>query len=132
MCLDELRDRHRLAACFFGTTRFEDFVERMQISAPAVSRALRQLEAAGILTRVPYREPGSRERREYLLTDAGEDLLPIFLALVRWGDNYLQAGRTPLEFVDDATGRPVEVLVSSDAGTVGTRSADIRVRRGIR
>ncbi len=59
--------------------RFEDFVERVGASAPAVSRALKQLEAAGVVQRVPYREPGRRARDEYHLTPAGEDLLPVFL-----------------------------------------------------
>jgi len=53
---------------FFGTTRFEDFVDRIGTSAPAVSRALKQLESAEIVTRVPYREPGRRARDEYRLT----------------------------------------------------------------
>ena len=43
---------------FFGTTRFEDFMARIGTSAPAVSRSLKQLESAQIVTRVPYREPG--------------------------------------------------------------------------
>lgn len=57
--------------CFYGTTRFEDFVERVGSSAPAVSRALKQLESAGVVRRVPYQEPGSRARDEYHLTPAG-------------------------------------------------------------
>src|SRR6478752_6747485 len=70
--------------CFFGTTRFEDFVERLGVSAPAVSRALKQLEAAGVVQRVPYQEPGNRVREEYHLTPAGEDLLPVLLSLMQW------------------------------------------------
>lgn len=101
--------------CFYGTTRFEDFVARVGTSAPAVSRALKQLEVAGVLTRVPYREPGSRARDEYHLTDAGEDLLPVFLSLMQWGDKYLQNGRPPLSFVDSDTGQPVRVRVTADA-----------------
>src|SRR5690242_17164819 len=61
--------------CFYGTTRFDDFVARIGASAPAVSRALKQLKVAGVVEPVPYREPGSRARDEYRLTQAGEDLL---------------------------------------------------------
>jgi DNA-binding HxlR family transcriptional regulator len=110
-----------LRELFFGTVRFDDFVERTESSAPAVSRALKQLEAAGIVTRVPYREPGQRARDEYRLTDAGEDLLPVFMSLVQWGDKHLQDGRPPLAFLDAKTGRPVEVQV--------TRAADIEIHR---
>jgi DNA-binding HxlR family transcriptional regulator len=114
---------------FFGTTRFEDFVDRIATSAPAVSRALKQLEAAGIVARVPYREPGKRVRDEYRLTEAGEDFLPVFMSLVQWGDAYLQDGLAPLSFVDADTGRPVGVRVTTDTGAPAKRSVDIRIQR---
>ena len=114
---------------FFGTKRFEDFVERIATSAPAVSRALKQLEAAGIVARVPYQEPGQRARDEYRLTQAGEEFLPVFMSLVQWGDAYLQDGSAPLAFVDAHTGRAVGVRVTTDTGTPGKRSADIRIER---
>lgn len=114
---------------FFGTTRFEDFVERIGTSAPAASRALKQLESAGIVTRAPYREPGMRARDEYRLTEAGEDLLPVFMSLVQWGDTYLQDGAAPLTFVDAATGQTLGVRVTADSEPPGKRSADIRIRR---
>ena len=85
-----------LRELFFGTVRFDDFVTRIESSAPSVSRALKQLETAGIVTRVPYQAPGQRARDEYRLTEAGEDLLPAFVALVQWGDKRLPGRpRTP-------------------------------------
>src|SRR5246127_3998903 len=114
---------------FFGTTRFEDFMERIGTSAPAVSRALKQLESAQIVARVPYQEPGRRARDEYRLTEAGEDLLPVFMSLVRWGDTYLQDGPAPLSFVDADTGQTVEVRVTADTNSRAMRSEDIRIRR---
>jgi DNA-binding HxlR family transcriptional regulator len=113
---------------FFGTARFDDFVERTGSSAPAVSRALKQLESAGIVDRVAYREPGSRVRDEYQLTEAGQDLLPVFLSLMQWGDKHLQDGRPPLTFVDADTGRAVAVRVDT-SDTPALRSADIEIRR---
>src|SRR5258708_2747784 len=70
---------------FLATPRFDDFVDGIGRSAPAVSRALKQLESAGIVCRSSYQEPGRRARGEYGLTQAGEDLLPVFLSLVQWG-----------------------------------------------
>ena len=113
---------------FFGTTRFEDFVERIGTSAPAVSRALKQLEAAQIVARARYQEQGRRARDEYRLTEAGEDLLPVFMSLVQWGDTYLQ-NEPPLSFVDADTGQTVEVRVTADTDSRMMRSADIRIRR---
>jgi DNA-binding HxlR family transcriptional regulator len=114
---------------FFGTTRFEDFMERIGTSAPAVSRALKQLESAQIIVRIPYQEPGSRARYEYRLTEAGEDLLPVFMSLVQWGDKYLQDGPAPLSFVDAHTGQCLGVRVTTDTETPEKRSADIQIRR---
>jgi DNA-binding HxlR family transcriptional regulator len=114
---------------FFGTTRFEDFVERIGTSAPAVSRALKQLESAQVVARARYQEPGRRARDEYRLTEAGEDLLPVFMSLVQWGDTYLQNEPPPLSFVDADTGQTIEVRVTAGTDSPGRRSADIQVRR---
>lgn len=113
--------------CFYGTTRFEDFVDRVGSSAPAVSRALKQLENAGVVRRVPYREPATRARDEYQLTQAGEDLLPVFLALMQWGDAHLQDGKPPLAFLDPQ-GRPVTVRVTADTDSPSVRSGDLEIR----
>ncbi len=114
--------------CFYGTTRFEDFVERVGASAPAVSRALKQLESAQIVARVPYQEPGKRIHDEYQLTEAGEDLLPVFLSLMQWGDKYLQDGRAPLSFIDADSGRALGVRVTTDTDDPVRRSDDIEIR----
>jgi DNA-binding HxlR family transcriptional regulator len=113
--------------CFYGTTRFEDFVTRIGTSAPAVSRALKQLKAAGIVVPVVYREPGRRARDEYRLTEAGDDLLPVFLSLMQWGDKYLQKGRPPLSFVEADTGRAMRVRVTADPAAE-TTADDIEIR----
>jgi DNA-binding HxlR family transcriptional regulator len=114
--------------CLYGTTRFEDFTERIGVSAPAVSRAIKQLEAAGIVARVPYREPGQRARDEYRLTPAGQDLLPVFLSLVQWGDKHLQNGQGPLKFVAAKTGRHVGVRVTDDPDGTAPGCDDIEIR----
>ena len=113
--------------CFYGTTRFDDFVTRIGTSAPTVSRALKQLKSARIVEAVSYREPGSRAHDEYRLTAAGEDLLPVFLSLMQWGDKYLQEGRPPLSFVEADTGRPIRVHAIADP-TPATMSNDIEIR----
>lgn len=116
-----------LRELFFGTVRFDDFVDRTESSAPAVSRALKQLETAGIVAREPYQEPGQRARDRYRLTDAGEDLLPAFLSLVQWGDKHLHDGPPPLVFED--AGRALAVQVAPAGKVARTRSDDITVRR---
>ncbi|MBY4207992.1 helix-turn-helix transcriptional regulator [Rhodococcus fascians] len=114
--------------CFYGTTRFDDFVDRTGVSAPAVSRAMHVLESAEVVVRVPYQDEGSRVRDGYQLTSAGEDLLPVLLAMIQWGDTYLQEATPPLVFVERNSGRPVKVRVTAD-GIDDLGPADIEVRR---
>jgi DNA-binding HxlR family transcriptional regulator len=121
-----------LRELFFGTTRFDDFVDRIGSSAPAVSRALKQLESVRIVVRARYQEPGRRARDEYRLTDAGEDLLPVFMSLVQWGDAHLQGGQPALSFVEAGTGQAVEVRVTADAKSPAMKSADIQIRQSAR
>jgi DNA-binding HxlR family transcriptional regulator len=71
-------------ACY-GTTRFDDFARRVGIAESIAAARLRDLVDAGLLDRRPYQEPGQRTRYEYVLTEAGTDLLPVVLALGRWG-----------------------------------------------
>ncbi|WP_172835153.1 winged helix-turn-helix transcriptional regulator, partial [Mycobacterium gordonae] len=93
-----------------------------------VSRAMKQLESAGIVTRVPYQEPGRRARDEYHLTPAGKDLLPVFLSLVQWGDKHLQNGRGPLRFVDATSGRALGVRIADESGALVQDSDDVEIR----
>lgn len=104
-----------LREAFFGTTRFDEFAERVGISTAVAAARLKDLVAADILVRSPYREPGSRTRDEYHLTARGRDLLPALLALQQWGDQHLQDEGPDIEVVD-AAGSPVRVAIVDSAG----------------
>jgi DNA-binding HxlR family transcriptional regulator len=54
-----------------------------------LSDRLRRLTDAGVLSTRPYQVPGSRARTEYVLTDAGVDLLPLLSAMSDWGERHL-------------------------------------------
>jgi DNA-binding HxlR family transcriptional regulator len=110
-----------LRECFYGTSRFEDFVDRIPTSAPALSRALKQLEPAQIVTRVPYREPGTRARDDTRSPPLAR-MLPVVMSLSLWGNKYLQNGSPPLLFVDARTGQPVRVCVTTDSDLPETQS----------
>ncbi len=71
-----------------GTRRFDDFVHRVGLGEPAMAARLKELLAAGLLERIPYREPGQRTRHEYQLTRKGRELLPVITALRNWGDTW--------------------------------------------
>lgn len=92
---------------FYGATRFEEFTERTGLSEPVTAARLRELTAAGLLRREPYREPGARTRHGYALTAMGADFLPALVALMQWGDRWLQPDGGPVELRHDGCGEPV-------------------------
>ncbi len=85
-----------LREAFYGTARFDDFAERAGISEPVAAMRLRELVDEGLLEREPYREPGQRTRMAYRLTDKGAELLPVLVALMQWGDKWLQPTGAPV------------------------------------
>ena len=82
-----------LREAFYGTTRFDDFAERIGASQAVTATRLRELLDAGLLIKEPYREPGQRTRERYRLTAKGHDLLPVLVALMQWGDRWENDGR---------------------------------------
>ncbi|WP_304944746.1 helix-turn-helix domain-containing protein [Streptacidiphilus sp. ASG 303] len=102
---------------FYGTRRFDDFARRVGITEAVTASRLRELVAAGLLERHPYREPGRRTRQEYVLTERGRDLLPVALAFMRWGDRHLSGPEgPPVRLTHHGCGAPVQVHVCCDAG----------------
>jgi DNA-binding HxlR family transcriptional regulator len=74
-----------LREVFYGESRFDSLVKRTGVTEAVAAQRLKELVAAGILTKEPYREEGQRTRHEYVLTDSGHDLLPSLVALLDWG-----------------------------------------------
>jgi DNA-binding HxlR family transcriptional regulator len=107
--LDVVRTRSALLIlreAFYGATRFDQFAERAQLSDPVTADRLRELVDEGILEREPYREPGQRTRQMYRLTEKGADLLPVLVALMQWGDRWLQDAGPPVQLMhEDCGGR---------------------------
>jgi DNA-binding HxlR family transcriptional regulator len=105
-----------LREAFYGATRFEEFVQRTGMSEPAVAARLRELGDEGLLERVPYREPGQRARSGYQLTEKGGELLPVLVAMMRWGDRWLFPHGARVEVAHSDCGSPVHAVLRCDAG----------------
>jgi len=121
-----------LREAFYGTTRFDDFAERVGISEPVTAARLRELVDEGLLEREDYREPGQRTRQQYRLTEKGADLFPVLVALMQWGDRWLDERGGPVELIHRDCGESVGVEVRCAAGhRVDTSEIDI-ARRGRR
>jgi DNA-binding HxlR family transcriptional regulator len=97
---------------YYGTTRFDDFAERVGITEAVAAARLRELTTAGLLERRPYQEPGQRTRHEYRLTVMGRELAPVVLGLFQWGAKYLSpGGRPPVDLSHRDCGAPLQVTV---------------------
>ncbi|OZD62122.1 transcriptional regulator [Rhodococcus sp. 05-340-1] len=105
-----------LREAFYGTTRFDDFSRRVGITDASSAARLKELVDAGIFVKQPYRPDKGRTRYEYVLTTMGEDLLPVVLGLMQWGDEYLQDDDGPLNVVD-TQGKSVHVRITDDSGS---------------
>ena len=70
-----------------GTKRFGEFKKSIgRISQKVLTSNLRSMEEDGLLTRKVYAEVPPRV--EYTLTELGESLRPILLAIQQWGLEY--------------------------------------------
>ena len=76
-----------LRECFYGVRRFSEIQRNLGIARNILSARLQNLVRAGILERRRYQE--EPERFEYKLTDAGRDLYPAIITIMRWGDEHL-------------------------------------------
>ncbi|MFF0492527.1 winged helix-turn-helix transcriptional regulator [Nocardia sp. NPDC004068] len=73
--------------------------------------AATELTRDGIIERRTYHE--RPPRHEYHLTEAGQELLPVLMALMAWGDKWATPpGGPPVELVHDDCGRKFTPQVS--------------------
>jgi DNA-binding HxlR family transcriptional regulator len=105
-----------LREAFYGTARFDDFAARAGISEPVAAARLRELVDHGLLEREPYQEPGQRARLAYRLTEKGAELLPTLVALMQWGDKWLQPNGAPVQLRHSGCGEVVHAELRCEAG----------------
>jgi DNA-binding HxlR family transcriptional regulator len=75
-----------------GSTRFNDLRRGLPLMSPTLlSKRLKELEEAGVVVVVPTGQPGISE---YKLTEAGEDLRPVVMALGVWGQRWVESNLT--------------------------------------
>ena len=119
-----------LREAFWGRTRFAEFRARLGVAPDVLTDRLGRLVDADILERRPYRDDGEREREEYVLTEAGRDLLPVLAAMSAWGDVYEPSGFGPAAlYADRESGTPLR-LAFVDADGTEHDTAQVEVVRG--
>jgi DNA-binding HxlR family transcriptional regulator len=76
-----------------GVTRFDDLVTDLGISRKILTARLSRLVQEGVLVREQYQERPAREH--YRATDKGQELYPVLLALMNWGDRWYSGPAGP-------------------------------------
>ena len=100
---------------------FEEFQAGLGIARNILSDRLAKLVNGGILKRTP--DPTDRRKVIYALTEKGEALMPVVLALRQWGETW-GGGSTDVVLVDKRSGRPVrKICVQAEDGRI-LRSPD--------
>jgi DNA-binding HxlR family transcriptional regulator len=106
-----------LREAFNGIRRFADLQAGTGAPRQVLSARLARLVDEGLLRKVPYQEPGQRQRDEYRLTQKGLDLYPIMVALMHWGDRHMaDSGGAAVQLVHRDCGSPIEQVFRCGEG----------------
>lgn len=106
-------------AMFRGSTRFSQFQGSLAIAPNILAKRLAALVEADVL-RVP---DGAQE---YVLTERGQSLKQVVIALTRWGDRWIGAG--PVTFAHDGCDAGVDQHLSCSVCAGEIDPADVQVR----
>ncbi|MDI4237023.1 helix-turn-helix domain-containing protein [Bradyrhizobium sp. 31Argb] len=118
-----------LREAYYGVKRFDEFEYYVGVAPNILSNRLKRLVEAGVMARVPL--PEHAGRYEYVLTEKGRDFFPAYLALKKWGDNWLAEPEGPqVVFRDRHVGRPIEYPELRTAGGQPLHLEDVEVVAG--
>ena len=94
---------------FDGLRRFGEFQKSLGLAKNILSVRLRNLVAHGIMDTVPASDGSPYQ--EYVLTQKGQGLFPLLVALRQWGEDFFFEPNEPhVTLVDRATKLPVRRL----------------------
>ena len=110
-----------------GNHRFDQMRAATGAPPAVLAARLRTLVEHGIVAREQYREPGSRTRVQYRLTQAGRELQPVVAALMHWGDRHRpRTGGPPLRLQHLDCGADVRSSMVCEHGHVLTGVRETR------
>ena len=113
-----LRDAHA------GFTRFDQFRKSLGIAPTMLTKRISVLVDEGLLEKRQYSEHPPRE--EYVLTQAGQDFLPVLFVIGAWGRKHKPFGnpeKMPI-FLDAEQGTEIKPIVIDQVtgAEIGTRA----------
>ena len=110
---------------FFGTRRFDDFQRNLAIAPNILSGRLRRLVEQGILVTAPYGD--WPVRHEYRLTERGLDLYHLPLAMLTWGQRWLDDNDSDIHLTHTTCGHELKSILSCDRCAAPIARKDIRL-----
>ena len=96
-----------IASIFLGLSRYDDFQYNLGIATNILADRLKLMVDLEVLTKRLYQE--SPPRYEYKLTDKGESLYGMTLALRQWVLDYLPPMERPYKLIHNACGNDLDV-----------------------
>jgi DNA-binding HxlR family transcriptional regulator len=112
-----------------GVRRFGEFQKNLGMAKNILSSRLREMVAAGIMEIRPA-EDGSAHN-EYHLTQAGERLQTVLMALRQWGEQYLFTPGEPMTMaIDKDNEEPLRRIELAAQDGRELTAADITVKEG--
>jgi DNA-binding HxlR family transcriptional regulator len=118
-----------LREAYYGTRRFDEFQFYLGVAPNILSARLKKFVELGMMIRVPLAEHGGRY--EYVLTRKGRDFFPTYLALKKWGDDWLAEPEGPqVVFRERSSGRQIEVPALQSARGKTLQLEDVEIVAG--
>jgi DNA-binding HxlR family transcriptional regulator len=99
---------------YYGIDRFDDLIEDLGISRNLLAGRLAHLIEHGIVERHRYADHPPRDN--YVLTESGQALVPVLMALTAWGDRWVTPdGGQPVVFKHRQCGHRFTPTITCDA-----------------
>jgi DNA-binding HxlR family transcriptional regulator len=83
-----------LRELFWGASRYEDFIANIGIASNVLAVRLKRLMDAGVVSKEPVE--GDGRRFDYALTASGQELFPVLMSVMAWGDKHTPGEQGPL------------------------------------
>lgn len=131
LSLDLIGDRWTMLIirdAFYGLSRFQDFQQSIGLAKNVLATRLTKLVEGGVLATEPISDGGWLA---YKLTPKGHALLPTLMALLQWGDEWVnQADHIPIKILERTTAKPIEPIVIRGASGAALGMADLALQAG--
>lgn len=118
-----------LRDAFFGASAFSQFHKSLGVARNILADRLEKLVEHEILEKRQSR-PGVA-RYTYHLTERGQALAPVLIAITQWGDEWIFGqGAEPLHFLDRKQGKPIQSVNVRSSNGQSLGAGDIYIAPG--